>query len=200
MKHCMPKVNQAAFDIGQLAERLYQGYYLHSAMLEVAKHPNVEGLAPSIEVNQRVSVGRVYRNDGSTHTYHFTHYLTWVNNPLVADDLVRVWLVGAFLRLGDELEQNEYFDRAPELELMRHLRNGVAHGNRFRITSSYQLVKFPAHNRLAWVRGSRVFEISPALHRDPVLFDFMGAGDCLDLLQSIGVYLIRMGNGDPLRA
>ena len=131
----MTKVNQAAFDIGQLAERLYQGYYLHSAMLEVAKHPNAERLAPSPEPGQFVPVGRVHRRDGSSHVYHFNHYLAWANNnSLVADDLVRVWLVGALLRLGDELARHDYFDHAPELELLRHLRNGVAHGNRFNIT------------------------------------------------------------------
>lgn len=196
----MLKANQFSFDVGQLAERLYQGYYLHSAMLQVAKHPNVQALVPSIEPGQYVPVGRVYRRNGTSHTYHFTHYLAWANNnPLVAGDLEQVWLVGALLRLGDELAQHQYFDRAPELELLRHMRNGIAHGNRFHITEPRRLMRFPAHNRLAWVREAEVFEITPSLDGTPVLFDFMGAGDCLDLLQAIGIYLIRMGNGDPLR-
>jgi hypothetical protein len=116
-------------------------------------------------------------------------------------DLDRVWLVGALLALGDALKQHGYFDHAPELELLRHLRNGVAHGNSFRIDNPKELTKFPAHNRLAWVKSDSkaVFEITPSLQNQPVLFDFMGPGDILDLLMSVGLYLVRMGNGDPLR-
>jgi hypothetical protein len=44
-----------------------------------------------------------------------------------------------------------------------------------------------------------MFEISAGLEGQTVLFDFMGPADILDLLQAISVYLIRMGNGDPLR-
>jgi hypothetical protein len=40
-------------------------------------------------------------------------------------DLDRVWLVEALLALGDALKQHGYFDHAPELELLRHLRNGM---------------------------------------------------------------------------
>lgn len=63
------------------------------------------------------------------------------------------------------------------------------------------LKKFPAHNRFAWIRGNKKeeFIIDANLHGRPILFDFMGPGDVLDLLLSVGVYLIRMGNGDPLR-
>ena len=123
------------------------------------------------------------------------------------------------------LKRHGYFDRAPELELLRHLRNGVAHGNLFRIDNPTEITKFPAHNRLAWVKSDSkaIFEITPSLRNQPVLFDFMGPGDILepdrirrvvekicrlgtedalwinvDLLMSVGLYLIRMGNGDPL--
>jgi len=75
----------------------------------------------------------------------------------------------------------------------------LTHGNRFRIDRPATLVQFPAHNRLAWVRGKAEFAVSAALQGQGVLFDFMGPGDVLDLLQSVGVYLIRMGSGDPLR-
>jgi hypothetical protein len=77
----------------------------------------------------------------------------------------------------------------------------VAHGNSFRIDNPKELTKFSAHNRLAWVKSDSktVFEITPSLQNQPVLFDFMGPGDILDLLMSVGLYLVRMGNGDPLR-
>jgi hypothetical protein len=44
----------------------------------------------------------------------------------MVDDLDRVWLVGSLLAIGDALMRHCYFDHAPELELLRHLRNGVA--------------------------------------------------------------------------
>jgi hypothetical protein len=115
--------------------------------------------------------------------------------------LKQVWLAGSLLSLGDALAVNLYFDRAPELELVRHLRNGIAHGNRFRIDNPSSLTRFPAHNHDAWVNSDTKakFEIMPALQGTPVLFDYMGAGDVLDLLMSVGLYLVRMGNGDPLR-
>jgi hypothetical protein len=107
----------------------------------------------------------------------------------------------ASLAVGDALAAHGYFDRAPELELLGHLRNGVAHGNVFRIDNPKSLTKYPAHNRLAWVRGDlkTEFEVVAGLDGQPVLFSFMCPGDALDLLMSVGLYLIRMGNGDPLR-
>jgi hypothetical protein len=44
--------------------------------------------------------------------------------------------MGALLTLGDALQVHRYFDHSPELELIYHLRNGVAHGNRFTFTKA----------------------------------------------------------------
>jgi hypothetical protein len=195
------KANQAAFDIGQTTERLAQGYYMHWAAIRVASHPRAVALSPN---GQIVPVGYVGRKDGTRHVFDFKHYLALAgNHPAMVDDLERVWLVGALLTLGDALQANDYFDHAPELELLYHLRNGVAHGNLFHLTDSgrRRLTRYPAHNRLAWVRSDSKaeFEITPNQQGQPVLFDFMGPGDVLDLLMSVGLYLIRTGNGDPLR-
>jgi hypothetical protein len=44
------------------------------------------------------------------------------------------------------------------------------------------------------------FEVTPSLNGHEVLWDFMERGDVLTLIQTVSVYLIRMGNGDkPLR-
>jgi hypothetical protein len=198
----MAIVNQAAFDIGQMAERMAHGYLMHLAVIQVAKDPRAVALSPTMEPGQIVPVAYVSRKDGTRYAFHFTHYLAQAgSNPAMVDDLDRVWLAGALLAVGDALKRYAYFDRAPELELLRHLRNGVAHGNSFRIDNPKELTKFPAHNRLAWVKSdsNAVFEITPSLKNQPVLFDFMGPGDILDLLTSVGLYLIRMGNGDALR-
>jgi hypothetical protein len=59
----------------------------------------------------------------------------------------------------------------------------------------------PAHNRLAEAKGDAKteFEIVPSLNGKPVLFDFIGPADVLDLLVSIELYLGRVGSGRPLR-
>jgi hypothetical protein len=197
------KANQAAFDAGQLAERMSEGYYSHLAAITIAKDPTrAVLLAPELRAGYIVPVSEVRRKDGTSHSFHFLHFLSLAgSDTVIAGELERIWLTGAILRLGDVLAQSCYFDRAPELELLRHLRNGAAHGNRFRIDKPASLAKFPAHNRLALVRSDSkaIFEITPDFQGHEVLFSFMGAGDVLDLLMSIGLYLIRMGNGDPLR-
>ena len=195
------KANQAAFDIGQMAHRMFEGYYMHLAAIQVAKDPRAVTLSPNVEPGQMVPVGRIRHKDGTRHEFNFEHYLAQARtNPAMVADLERLWLVGALLTIGDALEKQSYFDHAPELELVRHLRNGVAHGNTFRIKLKL-LAKFPAHNRPAWVKNDSKaeFGITPNLQNQSVLFDFMGPGDVLHLLMSVSLYLIRMGNGDPLR-
>jgi hypothetical protein len=196
------KPNQAAFDAGQLAERLSEGYYAHLAAISVATDPRAAQLAPQIRPGHIVPVADVVRKDGTVHVFDFLHFLSLAGSDgLIAAELERVWFAGALLRVGDALAQHQYFDRAPELELIRHLRNGIAHGNRFKIDNPSSLTIFPAHNRLAWVRSDlkSVFEIGSTLNGSEVLFSFMEPGDLLDLLMSVGIYLIRMGNGDHLR-
>jgi hypothetical protein len=154
-------------------------------------------------------VGQVARSDGSFHVFDFNHYLDQARtNPLIARDLDRVWIVGAYLVVGDALQKHgtppkRYFDRAPELELelelIRHVRNGIAHNNHFRIDNLADLAQHPAHNRMAHVRGGKVLEVTAADQDREVLFDFAGSADLLDLLISAEIYLKRMGVGDPLR-
>jgi hypothetical protein len=194
--------NQPAFEVGQLAQRLADGYYGHMAAITVAGDPKAETLFPAVRPGQMVPVAEIRRKDGTVHTYHFALYLQrLLTDPLLREDLERVWLAGALLSLGDAMARHGYFDRAPELELVRHLRNGIAHGNMFRIDKSESLQRHPAHNRLAWCRGDskEVFEITPVVQGRPVLFDFLAPGNVIDLLLSVALYLVRMGNGDPLR-
>jgi hypothetical protein len=194
------KANQAAFDIGQMVERLAHGYFMHVAAITAATDPRAEALSPEVEPGRIVPEGYAYRKDGTRHNFHFTYFLAKaVSDPAMRDDLDRLWLVGSLLATGDALTRHDYFDHAPELELLYRLRNGVAHGNVFKIQNPKRLAKFPAYNRLAWVRSDNdaKFEITPNLQNQPVLFDFMAAGDVLDLFSSVGLYLIRMGNGYP---
>jgi hypothetical protein len=195
-------ISQAAHEVGQLAQRMADGYFVHYAALSVATNPQAMALAPKILPKMYVPVGFVRRKDGTEHVFHFTHYLQLAQkNVEIMHDLKRVWLAAALLTVGDALSQHGYFDRAPELELVRHLRNGIAHGNRFRIDKTAKLKRYPAHNRDAWVRSDRktIFEITAQLEGKIVLFDFMDDGDVLDVLLSVAVYLMNLASGFPLR-
>jgi len=109
-------------------------------------------------------------------------------------EFLRTWATGALLTLGDELKNFDYFDRAPILELIYHLRNDVAHGNRLTVDAKGQkrLRKFPAHNRNAVAKNPAgvIYEITSS-SSGSLLFDFMGPADLIDLLQSVEVHLSR---------
>jgi len=195
------KANQAAFEVGQLTERMFHGYFARCAAIEVASNPEARKLVPRTLPGQLVPVGYITRKDGTQLGFHFPLYLDQARDNA---EFAKVWLVGSLLAVGDALKPYRYFDHAPELEMIYHLRNGVAHGNVFKLTNDGldRLKKYPAHNKLAWGRPktkTTEYEIVGALHGQPVLFEFMGAGDVLDLLFSVSAYLSRMAHGCPLR-
>jgi hypothetical protein len=146
----------------------------------------------------------VTRTNGTARFFHVTHFAEQARRSSEFQSTQeRSWLAGALLILGDELQAQRYFDRGPDLEFVRHLRNGVAHGNRFNIHDG-SLARparfvsasdglFPDDSR---AKGGTSFEISPADHGQVVLFDFIGPGDVLDLLQHVSWRLTRLGNGD----
>jgi len=190
-----------ALTVSQRASRIVDEFYSLHAAITVATDPRAATLAPPILPGQVVPTHTVRGLDQSEHTYHFLHYLAMADHreEFIAD-FQRTWMAGALLGLGDELEGHDYFDHAPELELVYHIRNGIAHGNRFRLTRPglTRLAEHPAHNNDAWVHQLDL-KITPDLDGTTVLFAFIGPGDVLDLLQAISIYLYRMSNGDPLR-
>ncbi len=104
----------------------------------------------------------------------------------------RAWCVSSLILLGDRLAAEGYFDRAPVLEMVRHLRNGIAHGNRFTLRNPNELRAWPAHMRDASCQSAEPLEITPGLDGSVVLFDFMAPGDVLDLLISVGTHLLSL--------
>lgn len=194
-------MNAAALAVGQLAFRLAEGYYAHSAAMMVAKDPHSDELIRhplESKFEVRIPVEAVVpRKDGTLHRYDVLHYLNDARaNPPVVDELPRVWLVGSLLTVADALSEHKYFDHAPILELIYHLRNGIAHGNKFHFnqTGRKRLRYYPAHNRLAQVRSQKLteFEIEETLHGQDLLFDFMGPGDVLDVVASASWHLTRL--------
>ena len=94
------KANQAAFEAGQLAKRMAQGYYAHSAAIAVATRPEAEMLVPAKLPGMTVPLGFVSRIDGTQHAFDFKHFLRLAAaNPEITGELPRVWLAGWLLEM-----------------------------------------------------------------------------------------------------
>jgi hypothetical protein len=183
--------NQAAFEAGQLAQDMAVGYTAHITAIRIA--PRLRDNA-FVQLIGDYPSDSVQRKDGTEWSFDTQDTFVYALEPAIAAELDRVWLTGSLLALGDALARKDYFDHAPQLELVYHLRNGIAHGNHFKFTAGglERLGERPAHNR------DEAFKITPALEGQRVLFDFMGAGDVLDLLCSIGGHLKKLGDPDGL--
>jgi hypothetical protein len=85
--------------------------------------------------------------------------------------------------------------------MVRHLRNAIGHGNRFRIDYPAKLIKFPAHTQDASPQPASArklpFEITPVLHGEPSLFEYIEAWEVATLFQAVGRYLRRVADGLP---
>ncbi len=187
--------------VSRTAQRLASGYYAFLVAQLVAANPRSIYSLPPAKALGEDPTGEVKRKDGTAHTLNLRHYLNLFREDHgVQSEVLRSWAMGALLTLGNALSPHKYFDQAPVLELVYHLRNAVAHGNRFNITKHgcIRLAQYPAHNRSAPVKSpvGTVFEITPSLV-GPFLFDFMGPADVIDLLQSVEVYLSKAADGRP---
>ncbi|WP_143497335.1 hypothetical protein [Pseudomonas sp. Irchel s3h17] len=60
-------------------------------------------------------------------------------NPRKIFEFLNIPIKAAILHVGDAFSKVKYLNRAPELEFLRHIRNAIAHGNRFNITSELKL-------------------------------------------------------------
>jgi hypothetical protein len=180
--------NPGAFATGQFISELVQGCYAYDALVQLARDDRSATLVPDLTAGHPIPVGRIARKDDSAHTYDVAHYLKLgKSHPFIAPRIEQAWYAGAIVTASDEIKRNggtEYFNHAaPELELIYHLRNGIAHGNifTFKKRGLKRLAQYPAYNRVMDGRG-QVFHVSSSLEGQRVLFDFMAAGDVVDLL------------------
>jgi len=199
--------NWTALEIGLQTFRLADGYFAHSAAMTVASHPQAGAL---LTAARRLPGNQVLRKDGSAHKFSLAHYLGLAGrDQSIRDDFDRIWLSHTFLEVGHTLKNaskkstlktNDIF-HAPELELIYHIRNGIAHGNRFHFDDNgkKRLAKHAADNRLSQHRVGGLLEITEKMEGKQVLFSFAAPGDLLDVLTSASEYLKRMGVGDQLR-
>ena len=181
------------FRIGRLAARLSEGYLAHMAALNVGRERGAKLLVPAEGVIQRAG--------GQGITYSNAYYLDYpASSADASSDFDRVWLVGALIAVSDELDKTTpiFLDHAPQLEMLRHLKNGVAHGNKFTFTVNgdarghRRLAKYRAHNHLARV-STRQLEVLGSLEAQTVLFGFVQPTDVIELHKSIETYLHLAG-------
>lgn len=184
----------SAKEVGQLAYLLRFGLYAHAAALEIARDPRISS-------NEMASMGQsptgtILCKDGTERSFDLAYVLDQMRaHPVLRTELDRAWCVSSLILLGDRLAAEDYFDRAPVLEMVRHLRNGIAHGNRFTLRNTKEMDSWPAHTREASCQTGEPFEITAELDGHAVLFDFMAPGDVLDLLISVGTYLMSFEQG-----
>ena len=183
--------NAEAETVSKLAHELVTGYYAYSSALSIAMDKRSDALIPEVLPDQLVPIGFVKsKGDPGGHKFHFPLYLEEARkNAFVLNQIKCVYLSGALLTVGDALAAHKYFDKSPILELTRHLRNGIAHGNKFDIRDPKKLLKYPAHDRVPLHYNQTNFEITPELEGTTVLFDFMEPGDILNTLNQVGFHL-----------
>ena len=176
------------YESARLAEDLVAGLLGFDAALALLADDRVLALVPPILPGKLVPIGLLpHIGNDEGHEYHFTYYLDRLRTEPNRTLTKRLWASSALIRLGEKLTRHAYFDRRPSLELMRHLRNAVAHGERFLIRDLDKLSQYPAF----LTAGPFHWEITPALDGAP-LYERFSAGDIGSIIQSIGIHLNDM--------
>lgn len=147
---------------------------------------------------------RISRRDGKDMVMWFNHYLKEANIPNAREDFDKVWLQGALLTVGDALGAHRYFGHEPEAEIVRHLRNGIAHGNRFDfrksvINQASGKLRYPANIfRYAARQVMPRHEVDVSLQGTEVSWAWGGPDAIIDCLTVLGVHLWNIGHGLPI--
>lgn len=151
-----------------------------ATFLMVLNHPQFHSILESFGLDAG-STMHFGRRDGTKHppldVYASVSRIR--GNPQFNLDYVGAFLMAVISLIADRLSHNAYFTKSPELEFVRHVRNAVAHGNRFHFRNDEP-------SRPARFRD---FEIRRDLEGTVLFWEFMGPGDTLDLLQEVEAQL-----------
>jgi hypothetical protein len=182
------KKYKGAPEVADVLFALQQGIWSYEVMRKTAAEAAASG-TDSAKVNEQVTLASKsgYQRPYSAETFRNLG----TNHPLLAPIFERAMIVGALIEAAETLKTpHEYFDHAPDLELIYHLRNGIAHGNRFNIEGNgiTRLGKYPAFRRIPYHPG-RYHEIDLGLNGKSI-FDFVGAGDVSEILLAAWFHVI----------
>ena len=171
---------RTAKEIAEMIDRLQQYYAAISTTLLML---NNDDLLRSLHAtgHEKGSTIRLGRKDNS----HYENINMWDSIQAVKGnsafnlDFLRSQLMIIMSWVGHELSSNKYICKTPELEFFRHLRNGISHGNTFKLLNGepHQPATFKA------------FEVTSALNGKQVLFEFMSPGDLFDLFDHVKGHL-----------
>lgn len=189
---------KSAREVSSLAQDMVGQYFIHFAAMYVARNPKAEALAPPIKPGEHSSILRIPRRDGTEMSMLFLHYLKANVDQKVKSDFDKLWFRGALLTVNDALGDNGYFGHVPEAEMVRHLRNGIGHRNRFTfgpgvLNKLTGKLKHPANTHEMW----KVFrhprhEIESHLEGTEVLWTWGGPDGVLDCLTALALRLNTM--------
>jgi len=174
---------------------LYEGCYAFSAVLDVARTAHLD-LPRDRPINMR-DTRVVGRKRGDHHLFGFEHYLKAAfEADTIANPVQQSWFAMAIVTAGAELSPFNYFNRAPRLEVIYHLRNAIAHGGRFHFTEDcrQRLSDYPANTFGS--EGMVQFEVTAALDGQELVFELLHPGDVIDVLIGATFYLSSIVDDD----
>ena len=169
-------------EIADMVDRLGQYYVLAGLALPLVGAPDADARVLAIGLDPDGSV-RLGRQDN---TYYEGLRIRPALDMAQGNsgfnlDYLGGWVMLMLSWLGDALHDNNYFDRAPVLEAVRHLRNAVSHGNAFHFKPGMPNPRFPA--------GFRGFTITAADQGKAVFFEWCSTGDAFDLFDDVAAHL-----------
>ncbi|AHK36010.1 hypothetical protein Pd630_LPD16051 (plasmid) [Rhodococcus opacus PD630] len=171
-----------ALEIADLIERLKGHFVLTAVGLSMAVSPDVDRLLAEVGVSLDDPIA-VRRHGGPDYVLPIRPTIeeSQTDNDRKLD-VIDAWLDLAIFRVADELEQHNYFDKAPILAFLRHVRNGLAHGNRFDLRPGNWMQVEAKYGKL---------QITEKLNGERVLGSggFLKRGDALALLDDIAAHL-----------
>lgn len=118
------------------------------------------------------------KKDGSEYVIPFVHLTMVGENSQIAamqSDIRAMLLYPAIVLIGDCLAVSNMYDSTPEMRFFKQLRHALAHGNKW-------------HFRRGMPKGVHTFKqftLHSSLKGHAVLFDYMEAGDVLELLEHV---------------
>lgn len=133
-------------EIADLITELKDHFVLSTAGLPLILSPHRQsfmdqvGVAAGDEIDMTLGFGR------ERYAFQLEPALDRVQRrPDIQFNVVRAWAELAALKVGREMKLNNYFDKRPLFEFLRHVRNAVAHGNRFDVRKVDRPAVFEHH-------------------------------------------------------